>query len=84
VINDRGRWDPVPVPSPLTGRSGWVGSGGVGVAEGAGPGVGAGVVGVCLECPASVFELMVMSAEWFESAGLGVVGDCPGVLMVEV
>jgi hypothetical protein len=36
------------------------------------------------EFPASMFELVMMSAEWFESAGMGAVGDCPGVLMVEV
>jgi hypothetical protein len=36
------------------------------------------------DLPASVFELVVVSAEWFESAGLGAVGDGPGVLVVEI
>jgi hypothetical protein len=34
------------------------------------------------EFPGAVFELMMMSAEWFEAAGMCSVGDCPGVLMV--
>jgi hypothetical protein len=64
--------------------SGWVGSRGVGVAEGAGPDVVAGFAGMFFEFPASMFELVMMPAEWFEPAGVGPVGDCPGVLMVEV
>jgi hypothetical protein len=37
-----------------------------------------------LDFPGSVFELVVVSAEWFESAGLGAVGDGPRVLVVEI
>jgi hypothetical protein len=36
------------------------------------------------EFPASMFELVVVSAEWFESAGMGAVGYGPWVLVVEV
>jgi hypothetical protein len=36
------------------------------------------------EFPASMFELVVVSAEWFESAGVGALGYCPWVLVVEV
>jgi hypothetical protein len=39
---------------------------------------------VVFDFPGSVFELVVVSAEWFESAGLGAVGDGPRVLVVEI
>jgi hypothetical protein len=72
----------VPVPSPLTGWSGWVGAFGVGVAEGAGPGVGAGFgFG---EFPAVFFHLVVVWAEGVEFGDCGVVVLGPGEGVVDV